>query len=299
MKKNMKWILVSVLLFFPPASLRAEPLSVVTTTTDLAAITKALGGDRVQVKSIAKGSQDPHYVAAKPSYMRLLNQADLLLYVGLQIEIGWLPLLVQGARNPGLVSLNLSQGISVLEIPKGEITRALGDIHPEGNPHYWLDPRNGLLVARRIVQQLRTLAPGDAPYYEERLKLFEKGLRNHVQSWEGRMMPYRGMEVAAYHKQWEYLAKWLGLSIIGYVENKPGIPPAPKHVARLIRSMRERRVKVLLVASFISPTIPRSVANKAGVKMVILPASVGAEKGIEGYADLFGSIIGKLDNSLR
>lgn len=299
MNKNVMWILVYILLSVQPTSLRGEPLSVVTTTTDLAAIAKAVGGERVEVKSIAKGSQDPHYVAAKPSYMRLLNRADLLLYVGLQLEIGWLPLLVQGARNPGLVSLNLSQDISVLEVPKGEISRALGDIHPEGNPHYWLDPRNGLRVARRITQQLKALGPKDGPYFEERLKLFERDLERSIRSWEQRAAPHRGKEVVAYHKQWEYLAKWLGLSIIGYVEDKPGIPPAPKHVAGLIRTMRERKVKVLWVASFISPSIPQSVARKTGARMVILPASVGAEKGIEGYADLFGSIIGKLDNGLR
>jgi len=297
--KNIEWIIISVILFFTPVSVRGGSLSVVTTTTDLAAITRELGGNRVRVRSIAKGSQDPHYVAAKPSYMRLLNRADLLLYVGLQIEIGWLPLLVQGARNPGLVSLNLSQGIPVLEVPKGEITRALGDIHPEGNPHYWLDPRNGLTVARRIVGQLQALVPGDAAYFDGRLELFERDLKSKIQGWERQMMPYRGKEVVAYHKQWEYLAKWLGLSIIGYVENKPGIPPAPKHVTGLIRRMRAQNVKALMVSSFISPTIPQSVASKGGAKMVILPASVGGEKGIKGYGDLFESIIGKMANSLR
>lgn len=298
-KKNIGWILFFMFLFFPLAPLRGEPLSVVTTTTDLAAIIKALGGERVQVKSIAKGSQDPHYVAAKPSYMRLLNRADLLLYVGLQIEIGWLPLLVRGARNPGLVSLNLSQGISVLEVPKGEVTRALGDIHPEGNPHYWLDPRNGLLVARRIAAELKTLAPADAAYFDERLRLFEADLKSRIETWERRMVPYRGTEVVAYHKQWEYLAKWLGLPIIGYVEDKPGIPPAPKHVVWLVRTMRERKVKILLVAGFISPNIPQSVASRAGTKMVVLPASVGSEKGIESYGDLFESITDKLVDTTK
>jgi len=299
MKWMSIWIFLFVFLSFPPAPLWGKPLSVVTTTTDLAAIAEALGGERIKVRSIAKGAQDPHYVAAKPSYMRLLNRADLLLYVGLQIEIGWLRLLVQGARNPGLVALNLSQGISVLEVPRGEITRALGDIHPEGNPHYWLDPRNGLTIARRIAGQLKALAPGDRAYFEERLRLFEKDLKGKIQRWEGQMKPYRGKKVVAYHKQWEYLARWLGLSIIGYVENKPGIPPAPKHVAGLIRRMREEKVKALMVASFINPTIPKSVAKKGGAKMVMLPASVGGEEGIKSYNGLFESIIGKLVNSLR
>ena len=299
MKRMSIWIFLFVYSSFPPAPLWGKPLSVVTTTTDLAAIAEALGGERIKVRSIAKGAQDPHYVAAKPSYMRLLNRADLLLYVGLQIEIGWLRLLVQGARNPGLITLNLSQGISVLEVPRGEITRALGDIHPEGNPHYWLDPRNGLTIARRIAGQLKALAPGDRAYFEERLRLFEKDLKGKIQRWEEQIKPYRGEKVVAYHKQWEYLARWLGLSIIGYVENKPGIPPAPKHVAGLIRRMREEKVKALMVASFINPTIPKSVAKKGGAKMVMLPASVGGEEGIKSYDGLFESIIGKVVNSLR
>jgi zinc/manganese transport system substrate-binding protein len=258
-----------------------------------------VGGKRVRVKSIAKGSQDPHYVAAKPSYMRLLNRADLLLYVGLELEAGWLPLLVRGARNPGLVSVNLSQGISVLEVPRGEITRAQGDIHPEGNPHYWLAPGNGLIVARRIAEQLKTLAPGDGPYFEDRLRAFEKDLRSGIQEWERRLTSYRGQEVVAYHKQWEYLARWLGLVILGYVEDKPGIPPSPRHVSGLIRTMSGRKVKTLLVSSFINPTIPRSVSGKAGAKMVVLPASVGAGKRIKSYGELFELIVGRLAGVLK
>jgi ABC-type Zn uptake system ZnuABC Zn-binding protein ZnuA len=294
----MKWFGLLVFLFifssFSPNPLWGRTLSVVTTTTDLADIAEALGGKRVKVRSIAKGAQDPHYVAAKPSYMRLLNRADLLLYVGLQLEIGWLPLLVEGARNPGLVTLNLSQGISVLEVPEGEVTRAQGDIHPEGNPHYWLDPRNGFVMARRISQQFKALAPDDGPYFEQRLNLFEEKLRDRIQKWERQMMPFRGQEIVAYHKQWEYLANWLGLSIMGYVEDKPGIPPAPKHVARLTRTIQQRKINALLVSSFINPHIPQSVSNTAGTKMVVLPASVKGEKGVKTYSDLFNSIVSKL-----
>ncbi|MGH7770617.1 MAG: metal ABC transporter substrate-binding protein [Candidatus Binatia bacterium] len=289
-----------LLLLFPFFSLEAaEPLFVVTTTSDLAAITKAVGAERVKVESIARGFQDPHYVEAKPSYMKLVNQGRLLLHVGLQLEIGWLPLLVQGARNPQLVSLNLAEGITVLEIPQGAISRAQGDIHPEGNPHYWLDPRNGVVMARRITQQLKALVPPDGTYFEQNLKQFETDLNRRRQKWEERMAPFRGTEVVAYHKQWEYLANWLGLSIIDYVEDKPGIPPAPRHLASLIQSMQQRKVKALLVANFTNPSVPQSVAEKTGAKMVLLPASVGGEKAIQSYADLFDWIIGKLAEALK
>lgn len=282
-----------LLLFLPSFLLAAEPLSIVTTTADLAAITKAVGGERVKVENIAKGFQDPHYVEAKPSYMRLINRARLLFYVGLQLEVGWLPLLVQGARNPSLVQVDLSQGISVLERITGPISRAQGDIHPEGNPHYWLDPRNGSLVARKVAQELRALAPADGAAFEQNLKQFEADLLRRRQKWEERMASFRGVEVVAYHKQWEYLANWLGLPIIGYVEDKPGIPPGPQHLANLVRTMQQRKVKALWVANFTNPAIPQSVAEKGGAKMVILPASVGGEKGIESYGDLFDALIPK------
>ena len=296
-KQTCLWIVLLLPLLNSP--LGARTLSVVATTRDLAAIAEAVGGDRVEVRSIAKGSQDPHYVAAKPSYMRLLNRADLLLYNGLQLEVGWLPLLVQGARNPGLVSVDLSQGIDVLEVPRGEITRAEGDIHPEGNPHYWLDPRNGLSMGIRISWQLKALSPMDGPFFDQRLEVFKRGLEEGIQSWEGQLRPLRGREVVTYHKQWEYLAHWAGLSIVGYVEDKPGIPPAPKHVAELIRRMQERKIRTLLVTSFVNPQVPQSVAEKAGATMVRLPSSVGGIEGVETYPSLFETIVSRLVEALK
>lgn len=276
----------------------AEPLFVVTTTADLAALVKAVGGEKVKVESIAKGFQDPHYVEAKPSYMRLVNQARLLFSVGLQLEIGWLPLLVQGARNSRLVQVELSQGITVLERPTGPISRAQGDIHPEGNPHYWLDPRNGVIMARRIARELKALLPSEAAYIEQNLKLFESDLARRRQKWEERAALFRGAEVVAYHKEWEYLARWLGIAIVNYVEDRPGIPPSPRHLENLIRTMRQRKVKALLVASFTSPAISQSVAERGGAKMITLPVSVGGEKGIESYGDLFEAILGRLAQGL-
>ena len=296
----MKALIVLILLFFASAQANAaEPVPVVTSIPDVAAIVKAIGGERATVESIAKGSQDPHYVEAKPSYMRVMNRARALFYTGLQLEIGWLPLLVQGARNRSLVQVDLSEGISVLERPTGPISRAQGDIHPEGNPHYWLDPRNGISMARRIAQELKGIAPGDAALFDQNLKNFETDLDRRRQKWEERMAPFRGAEIVAYHKEWEYLAKWLGLSIIGYVEDKPGIPPAPQQVANIVRTMQQRKVKALLVANFTNPAIPQSVAEKGGAKLVILPASVGGEKGIDSCGDLFDSIVGKLAEALR
>jgi len=287
-------------LIIPSAPLAAaEPISVVTTTADIAAIVKAVGGDRVAVDSIAKGYQDPHFVEAKPSYVRIVNRARMLFNVGLELEVGWLPLLIQGSRNPYLVVIDLSPGISVLEKPSGPISRAQGDVHPLGNPHYWLDPRNGVIMARRVAQELKAVAPGETATFEQNLKSFENDLSARRKRWEEQMAPLRGTEIVTYHKEWEYLMRWLGLSIIGYVEDKPGIPPSPRHLEQLVQTMQQRKVKALIASSYTNPNAPKSIAEKTGTKLLVLPTSVGGEETIRSYSELFDAIVGKLVNALK
>jgi len=287
-------------LIIPSAPLAAaEPISVVTTTADIAAIVKAVGGDRVAVDSIAKGYQDPHFVEAKPSYVRIVNRARMLFNVGLELEVGWLPLLIQGSRNPSLVVIDLSPGISVLEKPSGPISRAQGDVHPLGNPHYWLDPRNGVIMARRVAQELKAVAPGETATFEQNLKSFENDLSARRKRWEEQMAPLRGTEIVTYHKEWEYLMRWLGLSIIGYVEDKPGIPPSPRHLEQLVQTMQQRKVKALIASSYTNPNAPKSIAEKTGTKLLVLPTSVGGEETIRSYSELFDAIVGKLVNALK
>jgi zinc/manganese transport system substrate-binding protein len=277
----------------------AERVSIVTTTTDIAAIVKAIGGDRVEVESIAKGYQDPHFVEAKPSYVRIVNRARMLFSVGLELEVGWLPLLVQGARNPSLIVVDLSRGITVLEKPAGPVSRAQGDVHPLGNPHYWLDPRNGMIMARQIAQELKAVAPGDAALFDQNLKSFESELNGRRKRWEEEMAPFRGAQLAAYHKEWEYLTQWLGLGIVGYVEDKPGIPATPRHLEEVVQTMRQLKIKALVASNYTNPSVPKSVAEKTGAKLLMLASSVGGEDGIKTYAELFDSIIGKLAGALK
>ena len=287
-------------LVIPSAPLAAaQPISVVATTADIAAIVKAVGGDRVAVESIAKGYQDPHFVEAKPSYVRIVNRARMLFNVGLELEVGWLPLLIQGSRNPSLVVVDLSPGVSVLEKPSGPISRAQGDVHPLGNPHYWLDPRNGVIMARRVAQQLKAVAPGETATFEQNLKSFENDLSARRKRWEEQMAPLRGTEIVTYHKEWEYLMRWLGLSIIGYVEDKPGIPPSPRHLEELVQTMQQRKVKALIASNYTNPNVPRSIAEKTGTKLLVLPTSVGGEETIRSYGELFDAIVGKLVNALK
>jgi len=286
-------------LFLTSSSMAAQPVSVVTTTTDIAAIVKAIGGDRVAVESIAKGYQDPHFVEAKPSFVRVVNRARMLFNVGLELEVGWLPLLIQGARNPSIIVVDLSQGITVLEKPTGPISRAQGDVHPLGNPHYWLDPRNGVIMARRVAQELKAVAPGDATMFDQNLKSFEGELGARRKRWEEEITPFRGAQLVTYHKEWEYLAKWLGLSIVGYVEDKPGIPATPRHLEELVQTMQQLKIKALLASNYTNPSVPKSVAEKTGAKLVMLASSVGGEDGIKTYADLFDSIVSKLASALK
>ena len=291
--------LISCILLLATPTIGAEPIDVVTTTTDIAAIVKAVGGDRVVVKSIAKGYQDPHFVEAKPSYVRLVNRARMLFNVGLELEEGWLPLLIRGARNPSLTVVDLSSGIAVLEKPSGPISRAQGDVHPLGNPHYWLDPRNGVIMARRVAQQLKTVGPADAAFFDQNLKSFESEIATKRKRWEKQMARVRGAELVSYHKEWEYLVRWLGLSIIGYVEDKPGIPSTPRHLGELVQTMRQKKVKALLASNYTNPNVPKSVAEKTGAKLVVLSSSVGGEDGIKTYPDLFDSIVSKLGPALE
>jgi zinc/manganese transport system substrate-binding protein len=281
------------------SALAAEPLAIVTTTADIAAIVKAIGGDRVAVESIAKGYQDPHFVEAKPSFIRVVNRARMLFNVGLELEVGWLPLLIQGARNPSMVVVDLSAGIAVLEKPTGPVSRAQGDVHPFGNPHYWLDPRNGVIMARRVAQELKAVAGADGGLFEQNLKNFESDVTAKRKRWEEQMAPFRGTQLVTYHKEWEYLTNWLGLGVAGYVEDKPGIPATPRHLEELIQTMQQKQIKALLASNYTNPSVPKAVADKTGAKLVMLASSVGGEEYIKTYADLFDGIVGKLSAALK
>lgn len=275
-------------------------LNIVTTTPDLAAIARAVGGELVEVKAIARGDQDPHYLEAKPSYMSLVNKADLLIYNGLELEIGWLPLLIQGGRNPKVLSgqpgnLEASAGIPVLELPSGEVDRSQGDVHPLGNPHYTLDPRNGLIIAQTIAARLQMLDPGDAQTFSHNLKQFQQDLQQHLGQWETRAKDLRGRRVVTYHKNLEYLANWLGLVVADYLEDKPGVPPSPRHIAELVGHMKRDGIAVILYASFQEEMAPERVASQANALALALPISVGGEPGIATYADLFETILGRLE----
>ncbi|HWP93690.1 MAG TPA: metal ABC transporter substrate-binding protein [Thermodesulfobacteriota bacterium] len=299
-------LLVIAFSLFASAIDALAKVKVVASLPTFAAITKEIGGDKVEVESLAKGYQDPHFVDAKPSYVLKLNRADLLIYNGLDLEIGWLPPLITGSRNSKITStnspgnLNASTLISnILEVPTMRVDRSMGDIHPGGNPHYILDPKNGIAVANGIAERLKEIDPKNSSYYDQRLKDFVKRLNAKAKEWEEKLAPYKGTKIVPYHKSWNYFSDWAGFQEVGYVEPKPGIPPSPSYVADLIRKIQGMNVKLVIAESYYPQKVPALIAQKAGASFLVLPAQVGGGDGINTYFDLLDAIVNDVTSKLE
>ncbi len=282
----------------------AGKIKVVTATADLASLAQEVGGDRVEVESIARGYQDPHFVEAKPSFLLKLRQADLLIAVGLQLEIGWLPPLINQSGNgriqvgaPGY--LDASEFAEILEKPTGVVTRAQGDVHPFGNPHYWLDPENARRVAKGIADKLAEMRPSDAAYFQQRFESFSQRLTEAEKKWDAEMQPFHGRKVITYHRSWPNFLKHFGLVTTGEIEPRPGIPPTPSHTLELINMMKRENVKIILVEPYFDLKTPNSIAREMGGKVVVMPPSVGGEKEITDYFKLFDYDLGLLTRAFK
>jgi zinc/manganese transport system substrate-binding protein len=280
----------------------ASKLNVVTSTEDLAALAREVGGDRVNVDSIAKGYQDPHFVEPKPSFLLKLTKADVLIVVGLQLEIGWLPPLITQSRNgkiqpagPGY--MDASNYCQILEIPTGPVTRAMGDVHPLGNPHYWLDPQNGRRIAKAIRDKLSALDSADAAYFAQRYADFDQRVATAEKGWEAKMAPFKGRKVITYHRSWPNFCERFGLVVVDYVEPRPGIPPTPSHTLEVINTMKRENIKLILVEPYFDLRTPNSIAAAVGGEALVLMPSVGGVKEIKTYFDLFDYDINLLVNA--
>jgi len=279
-------------------------VNVMASTEDLADLTRQVGGDKVKVESIARGYQDPHFVEAKPSFILKLAKADLLVVVGRELEIGWLPPLVQQSRNakiqPGAEGyLDASLTAKILEIPTGQITRAMGDVHPQGNPHYWLDPGNGRHIAKAIADKLAKMAPADAAYFQSRYADFDKRLAEAEKRWDAQMAPYKGLKIVTYHRSWPNFTDRFGLDVIGYVEPRPGIPPSPSHTIDLIGEMKRQNVKLILVEPYFDLKTPNSIARETGATVLVLAPSVGGDKDITDFLKLFDHDVDLVVSALK
>ncbi|HET7433238.1 MAG TPA: metal ABC transporter substrate-binding protein [Thermoanaerobaculia bacterium] len=280
----------------------AEKLKVVTATADLASITQTIGGDRVDVTSIARGYQDPHFVEPKPSFLLLLRNADLLEVIGLDLEIGWLPPLIDQSRNqnisPGSKGyLDLSRGVEILDRPNGAVNRSMGDVHPLGNPHYWLDPANSVRIAIQIEQKLEQLRPADAALFQKNLQAFKVKMNDANKRWLAMLAPYKNAKVVTYHNSWPNFARHFGLNVVGYVEPKPGVPPSPAHTFELIGLMKDQNVKAILMEPYFDKKTPQSIADRTGAKLVVLYPSVGGAK--SGTDDIFALFETNIVNLLQ
>lgn len=281
----------------------AGRLKIVTSLSDLASLAQTVGGDRVEAVSLAKGYQDPHFVDPKPSFILKLHEADLLVVAGLELEIGYLPPLLDQARNPAIRPgakghLDASTGCDVLEKPAGEVTRAMGDVHPWGNPHYWLDPSNGRVIARAIASRLAALDPAGRVVYEANLAAFETRLTEAEARWAKMMSPFAGTKIVTYHNSWPNFAKSFKLDVVGFLEPKPGIPPTPQHKLEIVNLMLEKKVRLILMEVYFDRKDPDFIASKTGAKVLMLSPSVGGVPEAKDYVSLFDADVGALAKAL-
>ena len=295
-----------VFLFFVllnPGNAYAKKLTVITTSTDLKSIAEYIGGDKVRVESITKGYANPHKIDPKPSFMVKLHKADVFIRIGLDLE-QWAQLLIDGARNPrirfgepGHVIASVGVDLQGLAVRGGAmIDRSLGDIHIYGNPHFWLDPLNGKIIAQNILDGLKSNSPENANYFEKNKRLFDKEIDTRLVKWIKRMKPYSGTKVIAYHRSWPNFSKRFRISVEGYVELRPGIAPSPAHIATLIKRMKSEEIRVLIREPCYETKIPKFISSKTGATVLTLPVSVEGVSEVKDYFELFDYII---DNLVR
>ncbi len=337
----LAFLLVPMGLVTPTVSAQegATPILVCATVPELGSLTHEVGGDQVSVTVFAKGTEDAHFVEAKPSFIKVLSQCHFYVQVGMDLEIGWAPVLLQNARNGAILPgapgyLDASRIISPLEVPTGPVDRSMGDVHPLGNPHYLLDPLNGLKVARLIRDKLIELRPDKKQYFEDHYAsfsqrvgaalvgeklakkydaeklaiLFERGRlgtflkEQKEESLLGGslrlMLPYRGAKAVDDHNMWPYFARRFGIEVIGHMEPKPGIPPTTSHLRKLVERMKAEGVKVVLAASYYDPRHARFISQNTGAKVVNLAHQVGAREGTDNYLAMFDYNVSQLAAAL-
>lgn len=302
---RIKYQICLCLLFaFSWVSVAHAKLNIVASTPDLGALAAEIGKDRVTVTGIAKPTEDPHFVDAKPGFIVKLNKADMLIEGGLQLEIGWLPPLVIGGRNkkilPGQPGYFIaSTGVEILDVPKTPGDRSMGDIHPFGNPHFILDPRNGKIVAANICERLCQTDTANCDYYKSNLQDFTKRLDQKLSEWQKALQPFQGTKIVTYHKTFPYFARRFNLNVLETLEPKPGIPPSPTHLNALIPMMKNEGVKLIIIEQFRERRIPEFVASRTGAKIVIVPIMVGGQKETKDYLALFDYIIKQIVSALK
>jgi len=279
-------------------------LDVVTTTEGLAAVAREVGGDRIKVTALSRGIQDPHFVDANPSLAVKLRNADLLVDVGMDLEIGWLPPLVTQSRNPaiqpgGARRLTAGNFVSPMDLPTGPVDRSQGDIHPSGNPHFLTDPRRAVQVAAAIAGRLSEIDPGNAAHYRERLQAYQGKVAAAEKGWKERLAPLAGRSVITQHKTLTYLLDWAGLRAAGYMEPKPGVAPPPSHVASLAAVVKSAGVKGVLLENYYDRRSADQLRNLTGVKVIVIPGDVGGTKEASDWVSYVDVLVKSLGQAVQ
>src|SRR4051812_21903257 len=286
-------VLIGALVFVP--SLVTAQLRVVATTPDLAAVAKEIGGDRVNVVALAKPTEDPHFVDAKPSFIVTLNRADALIEGGAELELGWLPPLLENSRNSKVAAgapgrIVASEGMRLLEIPTS-FDRSKGDIHSLGNPHFMIDPAAANVVARNIASHFAQLDPKNAASYNANLARFNSRIDAKLADWQKQLAPYRGTKIVTYHRDFIYFAQRFGLSIVDELEPKPGISPSPAHLAQVIGEMKRSNARIILVQPFQNRKTAETVARQTGATVIDAPQQPGAANNTSSYFDNMDNLV--------
>lgn len=300
--RTLNWMLI--ILLGVASAVHAAPLRVCATTPDLGDLVRQVGGDEVSVTVFAKGAEDPHFIEAKPGFITQLSRADLYVETGLELEVGWAPVLLKNARNarvlPGSPGyLDASQAITPLEIPQGPVDRSMGDVHPGGNPHFLLDPHSGLAVARLIADRLAELRPEKADYFRQRLQDFAQALEKGMKEWEAELAPWRGAQVVADHNMWPYFADHYGLQVVAFLEPKPGLAPTTRHLGDVVGKMKAEQIKVVLNSPYFDPRHAAFVQRETGARVAALAHQVGSRPGTDTYLDLMAYNVKELVTALR
>ena len=292
-------VLFTLLSFIVTAYVLADSkIKVVTTLPDLKSITEELGGDKVDVFAIATGFQNPHFVDPKPSYILKLTKADMFVTVGLDLEAGWVPPLLNSARNAKIQKggegyVDASVSVPLLQVPSS-VNRGEGDIHIYGNPHYWLDPIRGKNIADAIYKGLVRISPENQMFFETNLKTFNDKIDAKAKEWVTKMAPFKNTKIIAYHNEWVYFEQRFGLQIVDFLEPKPGIPPSPNQLVKVIGEIKRENIAVIISSPYFTTESADLVARQTNAKVVVLATSVGAADHIKNYFDLFDNNVNKL-----
>ena len=301
MKKHITLLLAAIIMLLPTASF--AKVKVVTTLSDLNAIVKEIGGDKIDSMNLARPSDDPHQIEPKPTFLKNLSKADLLFLIGMDLEI-WLQPLIDSSHNIKIQKgqngyVDCSTVISPKEVPTTRVTPELGDVHPLGNPHYWLDPNNAILIAELAYNKLSQIDSQNEKYYAENLSKFKNAVEEKIITWKNQIGSVANKKIVCQHSSWIYFTDFAGLEIVGYVESRPGIPPTAKEIMTLTNLMNDKGCKNIISESYQNKKFPNMVASKIQGKVISLPASTGAVKGTETYILFIDYLINKLSEELK